>query len=278
MGNPLLKWTVGFSLHLQSTQVKEKAYTFVSSNETEWLKIVQSWGCKTITRPKRYAQDHSTDLDVLKHAIVELQDRSILRDNHGLVVYLRPTTPYREVGVVKSAIDFMQLHPEYTGLRSIEEMSESAFKTLILENGVIKPIIDESKVYIMDIIRRVENRDKQLKLIDKHLNVETLKVGVTDLPNQMLPPTYRANGYADIARIECILNDDLWGCNCYGFVTPPTIEIDTEDDWSRAEWWAATHGGSQPTDSVPCRRHGHSDTSKKSFFYGGKVPARGKGW
>ena len=66
-------------------------------------------------------------------------------------------------------------------------------------------------------------------------------MNVTDLPNQLVEPTYKANGYVDIARTEQILSGKLWGDQVIGYTTPRTVEIDTIDDWEYAAWMMGRH-------------------------------------
>ena len=62
---------------------------------------------------------------------------------------------------------------------------------------------------------------------------------MANLPNQRLPATYRGNGYIDILKASQIRKGPLlmWGQYCIAFITPPVIEIDTEDDLAYAQWW-----------------------------------------
>ena len=115
-------------------------------------------------------------------------------------------------------------HPEATGLRSIEEMTESAYKSFILDESIIKPAIKPNDININNIMIIIRRND------------------FTNLPNQLLPPTYRGNGYIDVVKAGAMERDSLFGISCLGFLTPHVIEIDTPDDWEYAEWWC-THGG-----------------------------------
>jgi CMP-N-acetylneuraminic acid synthetase len=94
-------------------------------------------------------------------------------------------------------------------LRSVEEMSESAMKCFTLRPGSFLVPIAGS-------------------------------MSAANLPNQMVTPTYKGNGYIDIVKArqvwECPNEKNLFGDRCIGFITPRTIEIDTEEDLRYAEW------------------------------------------
>lgn len=148
-----------------------------------------------LMRPPEICTDQATDQDVIFHAIEQV--------HCDLVVYLRPTTPFRQVEVVAEAIKIMSdAGPEITGLRSVEEMEESYFKAFRIDR-------------------------------------EGLLIGTVyaDKPNQYCPKTYRANGYIDIARAEVVKQGQLWGPSVYGYITPRVIEIDTEEDLRYAGYW-----------------------------------------
>jgi CMP-N-acetylneuraminic acid synthetase len=252
---PLIVYSISFSY-------KIIRLCYVSSDSQAVLKIAKDHGAGLIHRPKIYATDTSTDQEVIKHAIENLQDRAILGDNRGLIVYLRPTTPFRQINLVKKAINIMIYHPEYTGLRSVELMGESALKSLFLVDGLLQPIVKgDTRKYIngcndsrngkglhngpYQTLIPVHGGSQPNELLPCYVIDYTniSKVSITDLPNQLLPPTYKANGYVDIARVEEVLRGNLWGDRVYGFVTPWTIEIDTPEDWERAEWFISQKKG-----------------------------------
>ncbi len=113
-----------------------------------------------------------------------------------LLVYLRPTTPFREQPILELAIQLIASNSTFTSLRSVELMSESAWKCFELEDSILRPIVGS------------------------HYQA--------NLPNQMVKQTYKGNGYIDIVRPQYVLDHyDLWGSRCYGYITPQVIEIDT---------------------------------------------------
>lgn len=168
---------------------------WVSTENPAISETAAYYGAMVIQRPWSLAQDSSTDFEVIRHALSVVEA--------DLVVYLRPTTPFRTVDRVKEAVRLMSV-PGYDSLRSVEEMSESAFKCFRIRGGLLDPL--------------------------------TLGVDVTDKPNQELPKTYHPNGYVDIVRKEVVDSGSLWGRGRYAFITPPTVEIDTPEQWEYAEY------------------------------------------
>ena len=160
--------------------------------------------CEYLSRPDDLCDDVTGDQAVIHHAVTEL-------NLTGLIVYLRPTTPYRALYHIEEAIKLIEkIGDDATGLRSIEKMSESAFKCFTFNGARIKPILDENNPNGRNF---------------------------SDAPAQLCTQTYKPNGYIDIARVDQILTGNLWGDEVIGYLTPHTPEIDTPDDWDYASWW-----------------------------------------
>jgi len=75
-------------------------------------------------------------------------------------------------------------------------------------------------------------RKKQLVTIfNKKKNIDN-----SNLPRQKFPKTYVANGILDIYRKSFIKkNNKLFGNNVYAYLTKPTIEIDSINDFKLLE-------------------------------------------
>jgi CMP-N,N'-diacetyllegionaminic acid synthase len=186
-GKPLLAWSI-------ETAKKLNLFTVVSSDSDEVLKIAnQIYFVDIHKRSPAAAADGATDENVFKDVLSKYPSE--------MIVYLRPTTPFRDVEVVRRAITVMESLPGERALRSVYEMSESAYKCAVIKGNYLRGVF--------------------LKGI-KNLN----------LPNSNCHVTYRPNGYVDIIR------GDTWGDKILGFITPRVPEIDTEEDFEFAEWWA----------------------------------------
>ncbi len=190
---PLMRWSIETS---KQCELIEKVV--VSTDSPDYGRMAAEWGAIPLLRPEELASDNATDLDVIEHFLEHF--------SCDLVVYLRPTTPFRTVEMVRRAIQMIiDAKGMVTGLRSVEEM-ESAYKCYEMSFGFLHPICGAT-MYL------------------------------SNLPNHMIIKTYRPNGYIDIFRPETIKQGGLTGRRCVGLVTPRVIEIDTEDDLEYAEWW-----------------------------------------
>ncbi len=194
-GMPLMEWSINTAL-----DCKEINEVFVSTDSFDYIKKAQMFGADTVMRPECLCTDDCGDREVIIHFLS--------KQPCDLVVYLRPTTPFRESGIISEAIKQF-LASGNDSMRSIEEMSESAYKCFeISGKGLLCPIGEE-----------------------------TIGMDITDWPNQKCPKTFHPNGYVDILKSSVVLaGGSIWGERKMGFITPKTIEIDTEDDFLRAEW------------------------------------------
>jgi CMP-N-acetylneuraminic acid synthetase len=183
-GVPLLKWTVDAAIKLPVREI------IVSTEDEEIAAVAKSLGVRVLMRPKELASDIAKDDGVINHFLDNYPARRI--------IYLRPTTPFRDVDVMIQAINKVTPIP-CCQLRSVQQMNESAYKCFDMGQ------------YLEPIRHRGED--------------------LTDSPNQKCPPTFAANGYIDI--ISFGMANEM---KRIPFVTPPTIELDTPEQWAYAEY------------------------------------------
>ena len=196
-GRPLIEWSI-----ISAAACEQIDHIVITSNLPALRRYEGKFGhLSYLDRPEFLCEDEVGDLAVIAHVI----------DNYNskwdLIVYLRPTTPFRAIYHLDTAISHMiAADCNATGLRSVELMAESAYKCFELP-AFLSPIAHYGK-------------------------------DLTDYPNQLGPQTYRPNGYIDICKPEIVKRGKLWGDWVIGYVTPHAVEIDTPDDWDYAEWKA----------------------------------------
>lgn len=177
----------------------------LSTDSEKYADIAQEYPVSILIRPPEACTDEATDYDVAKHTL----------DNFNcgdMIVYLRPTTPMRAVGTVERAIKTVeQAHDSISGLRSVEEMSETAYKNFKILYSFLTPLFGT--------------------------------MADTNTSTQLLPKTYKANGYVDIILPkQGKLPESVYGDRCIPFITPRTIDIDTIEDFQYAEWLIKMEG------------------------------------
>lgn len=183
---------------------------FVSSDDQDILKIaIDHKECVAIARKGFACGDDATDRDVVVDFLTWLGPN----DRPDLIVYLRPTTPFRRIMDIDQAIQKMIDIPAATGLRSVHEMSESAHKC-----------------FYVDIVTGAKLERIPIGMVDEK------DIDSANRPNHHYPKTYHPNGVVDIIRPEFMMGNPtvLFGSEVIAHITEPTIEIDTPFDLQMA--------------------------------------------
>ena len=195
----LLEWSIKSAL--KSSQVTK---VFLSTDSAEYAKLGKSFGAIVpFLRPAEIASDTAIDLDIFKHFLTEIKEVP------QAIVHIRPTTPLRNPHIISDAVNkFIELKNGITSLRSVHEMSESAYKTFeVSDQGLLKPIAS------------VADGEK------------------ANLPRQAFPKTFQANGYVDVLDPEFILKEHkLHGDKIFAFKTPVVTEVDSLPDLEYLNW------------------------------------------
>jgi len=176
----------------------------VSTDDEEIAIAAEVSGCKPpFIRPAVFAQDTSTSLEVVQHALSFYEEQQIFFD---AVCLLQPTNPFREKGFIDNAIDkfitskadclvsVLEIPHEYNPHWSFEE-------TAI---GLLKIATGESQI----ISRR-----------------------------QDLPKAFHRDGSVYITKTAAIKNGSLYGNSIAYIESNPQfhVNIDTMKDWEKAE-------------------------------------------
>ena len=198
-GHSLLDWSIKSSLRTQSiTQV------YLSTDSEDYANIGKQCGALVpFLRPTELASDTANDLDVIKHFL------SVIDEKPDALVHIRPTTPLRDPSILDKAIElFFSKQDELTSLRSVHEMSESAYKSF-----------EVNAKGFLTTIGSIESGDN------------------ANLPRQSFPKTYVANGYVDVLDPNYIVKENkLHGDKILAFQTPVVTEVDSIEDLEYLEW------------------------------------------
>lgn len=182
----------------------------VSTDSPEYAELAVRLGAEApFLRPADISGDRATDLTFVLHALDWFAAHGGEPD---YIVHIRPTTPMRDPALIDAAIRRFQEADGATALRSVHEMSESAYKTFeIAPTGQLK------KVGAGDTALDAANDARQ-----------------------QFPRTYQANGYVDVLSTRFVRASGLLhGDRVMPFVTPPVVEVDTEDDFAHLEYQLA---------------------------------------
>ena len=194
---PLIAWSIESCL-----RSKFISKVYVSTDSKKYAKIAKQFGpIEILLRPRKISGDFSTDYQMIKHAIDNIDY------SYDYIAHIRPTTPIRKICDLNTAIKSF-VNSRYTSLRSVHEMSETSYKTLEIVKGALKPL-------------------KNLKSTIDELNA----------PRQKFNKTYTPNGVIDIYKKSFIIqNKLLFGNKVKAFKTSYTKEIDNKSDFNYIEF------------------------------------------
>ena len=206
-GKPLLSFSIA-----AARLAKNIDRVIVSTDSREYAAIAMEYGAEApFLRPVEISGDASTDYTCMKHAL------DWFRDEEGVLpeylVHLRPTTPLRDPCRIEEAIELMMNNEKATALRSVHEMSESAYKTMEVEDGFLKRVGSGS-----------------------------FDLDSANDPRQRFANTYHPNGYVDVLSTRFVLgNEKLHGNRVMAYVSEPVVEVDTVDDFNYLEYTVASN-------------------------------------
>ena len=197
-GYPLLAYSIN-----AAKRSKLVDRIIISTDSEHYAEIAKSYGAEVpFLRPKEISGDLSTDYTWVRHALDWFVKNEGVSPEY--LVHLRPTTPLRDPHHIDLAMESILNNHQATALRSVHEMSETAYKTVEIENGRLKAVFTGS--FDMD---------------------------ESNKPRQMFPATYITNGYVDVLRSSHILRTQrLHGNHVVAYITPSVNDIDTDEDFN----------------------------------------------
>ena len=159
-------------------------------------------------RNKKMSQDNVTELQVLQDFIKIYSKKNEFLPE--FFVSFRPTSPIRYQNTINKALKiFRNKAKKYSGLRSVNLMSETSFKT-----------------------HRIVEK-KLCALNKKDFNIEKY-----NLPRQRYPETYESNGIIDIYKTKNILSGFGLGNKVFPFIVNDiNSDIDSLDDFEYIEYF-----------------------------------------
>jgi len=202
-GHPLLAYSVAAGL--QSELVTR---VIISTDDDEIAKIARDYGAEVpFMRPAKLAEDETTDLPVFQHALDWLSSEEGYKPD--IVVQLRPTSPVRPPDCVDRALEALIDESEADSVRGVVPSGQNPYKMWVISDaGPMSPLL----------------RDGPAEAYNQ--------------PRQALPATYWQTGHVDAIRASTVLEKESMS----GDLILPlmidaryAIDIDTENDWRRAE-------------------------------------------
>jgi N-acylneuraminate cytidylyltransferase len=209
LGHPLLTYSIAAGL-----QAKSVSRVIVSTDDDAIAEIARQYGADVpFLRPAHLAADDTLDLPVFEHALDWLSEEEKYKPE--IVIQLRPTSPLRPPDLVDKAVDILKGNKKADSVRGVVPSGQNPHKMWKLNlEGSLLPLL-------------------RIKGIEEPYNA----------PRQQLPATYWQTGHIDAIRTATVLKkhslsgEMVWPV----FIDPRyTADIDTPNDWRRAEWLAAS--------------------------------------
>ena len=113
--------------------------TYVTTEDEEISKISKEYGAKIIDRPQELAEDTSSSVDVVLHALKHLEKNGEMPD---FFVLLQPTSPLRTTEDIENAIKLF-IENKCDALISVCELDHTSMLSLTLENKFLVPNCNE---------------------------------------------------------------------------------------------------------------------------------------
>lgn len=205
-GHPLIAYSIAAGL-----QAETVTRVIVSTDDAQIAEVARQYGAEVpFLRPPELAQDETTDLPVFEHALRWLAEHEGFKPD--IVVQLRPTSPVRPRGLVDEAVHLLLAHPEADSVRGVVPAGQNPYKMWRIDpqSGRMRPLLT-------------------LEGIAEPYNA----------PRQSLPPVFWQTGHIDVIRAQTILEKhSMSGQTILPIKIDPryTVDIDTINDWQRAEW------------------------------------------
>lgn len=205
-GKPLISYTI-------EAAKKAKLLTrfIVSTDCEEIARVAKRYGAEVpYIRPKELATDTALSVDVVKHAVIELENQGHIR--YDYIVLLQPTTPLRL--------------PEYI-------------------DGAITKLIETGCDTVITMVDVGANHPARMYRIKDDRLVTIMDEGVSMRPRQELPPVYIRSGDVYACKRNILFEKgSLIGDDCRAIVISPerAVNIDSMQDMVLAEYYLKNEG------------------------------------
>ncbi len=187
-GKPLIAYTIEAALKSEVIDT-----VVVTTDSKAIAEVAKEFGAKVpFMRPKEYAQDKSTTLSAVVHAINEL---SKMGDEYDVLVLLQPTSPLRDSIDIKEAV---------------KRFAQNEMKALAS-------------------VSRVENHPLLIRSISEENRLESLLRQNSTIRRQDMPDYYVINGAIYINKISEINEETSFNDNKIPYIMSKEHSVDIDE-------------------------------------------------
>jgi len=193
-GKPLIAWT--FEVALQSRQLSR---VILSTDDEEIAGVGRDWGIEVpFLRPSELANDDSSHISVVNHAIAWLEDHENVCPDY--IMLLQPTSPLRTVEDIDTAIQIAEVRNAIAVVSVCETHHHPYLTKRTLEDGTLADFVSSNIAY---------------------------------LRRQGLPPAYALNGAIYLNRRDSLLHDKSFlPPGTYAYIMPQERSLDIDTPWN----------------------------------------------
>jgi len=140
-GRPLIEYTIS-----SAKNSKKIDRIIVSTDDKKIAQISKSLGAEVpFLRPKVLAQDDSSSINVIKHALQFLLiNQSYTPD---IILILQPTSPFRTTEVIGRSIEMLKKSKEATSVISVSKIKTHPYNAFWYNTKYLKPFNDNFQKY-----------------------------------------------------------------------------------------------------------------------------------
>jgi CMP-N,N'-diacetyllegionaminic acid synthase len=198
-GKPLIIYTI------ETAKTSSLTKIIVSTDDFTIAKLASDAGVELpFMRPTSLATDSAKSIDVVKHALLTMEEKG---EHYDAVLLLQPTAPFRTAEDINNSIRLLQSNPTADSVISVVDVEghHPARMKYIQDGKLIDPSFAEA----------YESQNRQ-----------------------ELTPMFLRNGAIYLTRRETLLENSFKGKVCLAYVMPAdrSINIDTEADFEYAQW------------------------------------------
>jgi len=132
-GKPLIAYTI-----LSAKRSRHINKIIVSTDDKKISDISHSYGAEIpFLRPKKFARDDSSTLNVIKHTLEHLEKNQLYIPD--VVVILQPTSPLRTTKTIDSCINLLK-KTNASSVLTVSEVKKHPFTSFWLKRGFLNPL------------------------------------------------------------------------------------------------------------------------------------------
>ena len=134
-GKPLISYSIG-----SAKKTKYINKVVVSTEDKEIAEISREYDAEIIERPEELAEDESSTIDTILHALEVLRAENY---NPDIIILLQPTSPLRNAEDIDSAIELF-LNSDCESVVSVCEVEHPPHWCFEIEEGYLKSLFSNS--------------------------------------------------------------------------------------------------------------------------------------